>query len=66
MKVDVIVSVYSVRGLVLRLRTERRCITGRDVMELLKTLERFCNDIIAIYPYPVYEVITEYVDFYEK
>lgn len=49
MKVDIIVSVYSVRNLVLPLRTERRCITGRDVMELLNASERVCNDIIAIY-----------------
>lgn len=45
MKVDIIVSVYSVRNLVLPLRTERRCITGRDVMELLNASERVCNDL---------------------
>lgn len=66
MKVDIIVSVYSVRNLVLPLMTERRCITGSDVMELLKASEKFCNDIIAIYPYPAYEVITEYVNSHEK
>lgn len=66
MKVEIIVSVYSVRNLVLPLRTERCCVTGRDVMELLKASERFCNEIIAIYPYPAYEAITEYVNLYEK
>lgn len=66
MKVDIVVSVYSVRNLVLPLRTERRCITGRDVMELLNASERVCSDIIAIYPYPAYEVITEYVNYYES
>lgn len=65
-KVDIIASVYSVRHLVAPLRTERRSCYGRDVMELLTASERFCNEIITIYPYPAYEVITEYVKFYEK
>lgn len=66
MKVDILVSVYSVRNLVLPLKTERYCITGRDVMELLNASERVCNEIIAIYPYPNYEVITEYVKICEE
>lgn len=65
-KVDIIVSVYSVRNLVLPLTIVRRLCYGRDVMELLTASERFCNEIIAIYPYPDYEIITEYVNFYEK
>lgn len=65
-KADIIVSVYSVRNLVLPLRTERCSCYGRGVMELLTASERFCNEIIAIYPYPAYEVITEYVNFYEE
>lgn len=40
-KVDIIVSVYSVRNLVLPLTIVRRLCYGRDVMELLTASERF-------------------------